>query len=132
MRDAQRYAKEISKHREILKRRLYEDQAGRCALTGRQTRDLEMHEWLVQRNHLPILRLQLKIYHPINCILLTHEAHARIDGNARDLECFEYKLKTYTREDIQNWLHEINLKTFPTLEQWINQKQPFLPNSNYD
>lgn len=111
--------------RQKLKEELYEKYPY-CALSGVRTNQLEMHEWLVKRSALPIKRLQDKIYSPYNCILLTHAQHNRTDSSRRDWECARWAIKTYSFQEIENWLTNIQLKTFGTFEQWLSKTEYFL------
>lgn len=109
---------EIFDHRSKIKAALYEQQKGRCALSGVKTKSLEMHEWLVARSDYPIKRDQVKIFHPINCILITHAEHES-SGVDRDYRCLLFKLKHHSFNEIQEWLDSLNLKTFGTIESWV-------------
>jgi hypothetical protein len=109
---------EIFSHRSQIKAALYAQQKGRCALSGIRTNSLEMHEWLVARSDYPIKRDQVKIFHPINCVLITRYEHESA-GMDRDYRCLLFKLKTYSVDEMQEWLNSISLRTFGTLESWI-------------
>lgn len=109
---------EIFDHRASLKTALYVEQKGRCALSGLKTKNLEMHEWLVARSDYPIKRDQLKIFHPINCILITRAEHES-NGILRDYRSLIFKLKHHSAQEIQIWLESLSLKTFGSLESWI-------------
>jgi hypothetical protein len=109
---------EIYEHRFKIKMALYEIQKGHCALSNLKTTSLEMHEWLVARSDYPIRRDQVKIFHPINCILITHAEHES-SGIERDYRCLLFKLKTHTLLEINEWLLSLNLRTFGTLESWV-------------
>lgn len=92
-----------------------------CALSGKITKELDMHEWLVKRSDLPILRIQDKIYSPYNCILLSRAQHSRHDGMRRDWECAKWAIGNYGYSTISDWLISLNLKTFGTFEMWLNR-----------
>lgn len=109
---------EIFNHRAQVRTALYNQQKGRCALSGIKTKNLEMHEWLVARSDYPIKRDQIKIFHPINCVLITRLEHESA-GVDRDYRCLLFKLKVHSPEEIQEWLNSLNLKTFGSLESWI-------------
>jgi hypothetical protein len=109
---------EIFNHRALIKTALYAQQKGRCAISGIKTKNLEMHEWLVARSDYPIRRDQLKIFHPINCILITRAEHESA-GIARDYKCLLFKLNYHTTEEISSWLDSLSLRTFGSLESWI-------------
>ena len=109
---------EIFDHRAAIKTALFAQQKGRCALSDLKTKNLEMHEWLVARSDYPIKRDQVKIFHPINCILLTRTEHES-NGINRDYKCLLFKLKTHTFSEIEAWLESLSLRTFGTLESWI-------------
>ena len=92
-----------------------------CALSKKHTNRLEMHEWLVKRSDLPILRIQDKIFSIYNCILLSPEQHSRTDGMRRDWECARWAIQEYTIEAIGLWLLSLNLRTFGGFGQWIQR-----------
>lgn len=106
--------------RNRLKKAIY-DRFPFCALSGRRTNLLDMHEWLVKRSDLPIIRLQDKIYSPYNCILLSRKQHSRSDGVRRDWECARWAISEYGYFNISDWLDSLNLKTFGTFEAWLNR-----------
>lgn len=107
-----------------LKQLLAQEQKYQCALTGIRTDALDMHEWLVKRSDYPIKRLQAKIFHRYNCILITRQQHDRIDRKTRDWECSQWAIGRYGYDKINDWLISLNLKTFGTFEQWLYRHQP--------
>lgn len=95
-------------------------QNGSCALCKNPAQDL--HEWLVKRSNLPIKRLQGKIFKEINCIYLCRKCHDS-SPRIRDYKCYEYKLNFFKEEQFQEFLTELNLKTFGDFKQWKHQNK---------
>lgn len=105
--------------RNNLKQQLCEELDNRCALSGKRTNLLDMHEWLVKRSDYPFPEKQDKIFHKYNCIILSREQHGRHDQMQRDYECAVWAIKKYGYKEISEWLQSLQLRTFRTLDQWI-------------
>lgn len=105
--------------RNQLKLELCQELNFRCALSGERTNMLDMHEWLVKRSDLPIIRLQDKIFHKYNCIILSRKQHGRDDGVQRDYECALWAIEKYGKDEISAWVESLGLKTFKSFDQWL-------------